>query len=80
MKEIIFTETNSTKSVHLHMPDLPCNSNSNTTIATAALSPGKEKGTLRLRSGLKPHKQDIVKQSLALQDKAKSPIVTVNGL
>lgn len=35
---------------------------------------------LRVRSGLKSHKQDIVKQSLALQDKAKSPIVNVNGL
>ena len=47
MKEInILTEMNSTKSVHLHTPDLPCNSNGNTAIATSAFSPGKEKGTL----------------------------------
>ena len=46
MKEIILTEMNSTKSVCLHIPDLPCNSNGNTAIATSAFSPGKEKGAL----------------------------------
>ena len=46
MKEIILTEMNSTKSVCLHIPDLPCNSNGNTAIATSAFSPGKEKGAI----------------------------------
>ena len=81
MKEIMLTEMNSTKSVHLHTPDLPGNSNGNTAIPTSAFSPGKEKkNTLRVRSGLKSHKQDVVRQSLGLQNKAKSPIVNVNGL
>ena len=40
----------------------------------------RKRNTLRVRSGLKSHKQDVVKQSLALQNKAKSPIVNVNGL
>ena len=34
---------NSTKSVCLHIPDLPCDSNGNTAIATSAFSPVEKK-------------------------------------
>ena len=80
MKEIIPTEMNSTKSVHLHIPDLPATAMAILPLPLQPFHLEKKKEHSQGKIRAKIPQTGCSQAVISITDKAKSPIVNVNGL